>query len=114
MSRKELKIVQLVEKKKGKTEKIKYPPIPAKDVTYAVQVSTNVYFHPTKRERSTSGYCYEVYSHGISAVQHCGCVPVRTRESACMTGRLIEMACRESRAQRSGLAVTLLAYLYSN
>ncbi len=38
MSRKELKIVQLVEKKKGKTEKIKYPPIPAKDVTYAVQV----------------------------------------------------------------------------
>ncbi len=40
VSRKELKIVQLVEKKKGKTEKIKYPPIPAKDVTYAVQVSS--------------------------------------------------------------------------
>ena len=39
VSRKELKIVQLVEKKKGKTEKIKYPPIPGKDVTYAVQVS---------------------------------------------------------------------------
>lgn len=37
VNRKEVKVVQLVEKKKGKVEKVKYPPIPGKDVTYAVQ-----------------------------------------------------------------------------
>ena len=37
VNKKEVKVVQLVEKKKGKVEKVKYPPIPAKDVTYAVQ-----------------------------------------------------------------------------
>lgn len=37
MTKKELKIVQLVEKKKGKIDKVKYPSIMARDITYAVQ-----------------------------------------------------------------------------
>lgn len=37
VTRKELKINQLIEKKKGKIEKLKYPPIPAKDITYGIQ-----------------------------------------------------------------------------
>ena len=36
-TRKEIKITQLLEKRKGKTEKLKYPPIPTKDATYATQ-----------------------------------------------------------------------------
>ena len=46
VSKRELKIVQLVEKRKGngppapggKVDRVRYPPVPAKDVTYAVQV----------------------------------------------------------------------------
>ena len=37
VTKKELKIVQLQEKRKNKVERIKYPPVPSKDVTYAVQ-----------------------------------------------------------------------------
>lgn len=37
VSKKEVKITQEVDKKKGRIEKVKYPPIPAQDVTYAVQ-----------------------------------------------------------------------------
>ena len=37
VSKKELKIVQLVDTKKGKIDKLKYPPVQARDVTYAVQ-----------------------------------------------------------------------------
>ena len=44
VSKRELKIVQLVEKRSGKSgggaakvDRLRYPPVPAKDVTYAVQ-----------------------------------------------------------------------------
>lgn len=37
VSKKELKIYQLIEHKRGKTEKIKYPTVPAKDLTYVTQ-----------------------------------------------------------------------------
>jgi len=40
VSKKDIRIVQLVEKKKGKVEKIKYPPIPGKDVTYAIPATS--------------------------------------------------------------------------
>ena len=39
VSPKELKITQLIEKK-GKTQKLKYPAIPSKDITYAVQATS--------------------------------------------------------------------------
>ena len=37
VTKKELKVTQLVEKRKGKVDKVKYPAIPSRDVTFATQ-----------------------------------------------------------------------------